>query len=109
MLIPPLNNKLSVLCCKLLRLREFSDFQPLGLSQLNSWFDIKHRFTAPVAYRHVNWAMCIAVEKEALPVLLEDPWHAPRILTGCRMTSFSADELSPDEERATDARPGTAT
>ncbi|HEY5914575.1 MAG TPA: hypothetical protein VJA21_28635, partial [Verrucomicrobiae bacterium] len=48
MLIPPFNDKLSVLGCKLLGFRQFSDFEPLGLPQFHGLLHIEDSFATTI-------------------------------------------------------------
>jgi len=82
--MPTLNNKLSVLFCKRLRFGQLPHLEALGLSQLNAMLHLEHSLPTPAPHVDVDGAVLVAVEKELVPVFLEDLWHPRSLAIGNR-------------------------
>jgi hypothetical protein len=79
--MPLLNDKLLVLLCKVLRLRQLANLQTVRLPELDARFHGEHGFARSMSDVDVDRSMLVAVEKESVAVLLEDPWHCKRLLS----------------------------
>jgi len=73
--MPTLNNKLSVLFCKRLRLGQLSQLQTLGLPKLNALLNLEHGLPTAMPNVDMDRAMFVAVEEELVPIFLEDLRH----------------------------------
>ena len=71
MLMPLLDDEVTMLQCKRLGSCQVSDLQALGLAKLHSAFNFEHGLTSAATYVDVDWAMLIAIEEEQKAVLLE--------------------------------------
>jgi hypothetical protein len=63
--MPLLNDKLLVLLCKTLGLRQLADLQAVGLAELDDRFHCEHRFARTISDVDVDRAVLIAVEEES--------------------------------------------
>ena len=84
--MPLRDDKLLLLLGKRLSTRKFIDLQSEGFPQFHTWFNVKDRFAGAVSNVHMDWAVFVAVEEEAIPILLEDFRHQ-RILSERAMKS----------------------
>src|SRR5207253_11466020 len=60
---------------KLFGLSEFSDFEPLRLSEFNSLLHVKDRFPASIADMNMYGSMLVTIKEEPVAVLLENSRH----------------------------------
>jgi hypothetical protein len=75
MLMPPLNNKVSMFNGKQFGLGQFANFHTLRFPQLNSRFNIEYRLATSPSNMNVDWQMFVAVEKEFVAILFKDFRH----------------------------------
>jgi hypothetical protein len=74
-LMPLVDNKLSVYFSKLVCPGELAHFQAERFAKLNAFLNVEHRFAAAVANMNVNRSVLVAVKEKAISILLEDFWH----------------------------------
>ena len=78
-LMPFLKNKLSVLGCKLLRLRQLAHLEVPETRATPPQALPRNSFTLAISYVSMNGPMLVAIGEEPLAVLLENLRHAGKL------------------------------
>jgi len=77
--MPFFDDQLAGIGCNRLCFGQITQFEALGLAQLDTVIQNKHGLASSAADMDVNWWVLVAVEEEHESVLFKDPWHSVKM------------------------------